>query len=155
MPTMYMLTGVPASGKSTWLSQQPFDWTRTVVISTDSIIDKRAETQGKTYSEVFQREIKSATAEMNQNLQYAIAAGLDICWDQTNVTAKSRASKLARVPDSYAKVAVFFATPEPAELQRRLASRPGKTIPAHIVQGMASQLEPPTEAEGFDRIIVA
>ncbi|CAB4123151.1 AAA domain containing protein [uncultured Caudovirales phage] len=154
MPTLYMLTGVPASGKSTWLSQQPFDWTRTVVISTDNIIDKRAETQGKTYSEVFQREIKSATAEMNQNLQYAIAAELDICWDQTNVTAKSRASKLACVPDSYEKVAVFFTTPPEAELQRRLSSRPGKTIPWNIVQGMASQLEQPSPAEGFDRIIV-
>jgi predicted kinase len=149
-----MLTGVPGSGKSFWLSQQPFDWARTVVISTDNIIDKRAEMQGKTYSEVFQREIRSATAEMNQNLQYAIAAGLDICWDQTNITVKSRASKLAQFPELYDKVSVFFATPPDTELQRRLSSRPGKTIPGNIVLGMISQLEQPTEAEGFDRIIV-
>jgi len=156
MPTLYMLIGVPASGKSTWIAQHSvFDWSNTVVISTDAIIDRRAESQGKTYSEVFSKEIKSATAEMHDKLRVAIKTDRDIIWDQTNVTAKSRASKLAQVPDTYTKVAVFFATPEPAELQRRLASRPGKTIPAHIVQGMASQLEPPTEAEGFDRIIVA
>lgn len=154
MPTLYMLIGVPASGKSTWLSKQPFDWSKVSVISTDAIIDRRAEAQGKTYSQVFQREIKSATAEMNQNLRDAVAAGLDLVWDQTNVTAKSRANKLAQVPDSYEKVAVFFATPPAQELNRRLNSRPGKTIPPHIAQGMASQLEKPTEAEGFDRIIV-
>lgn len=154
MPTFYMLAGVPGSGKSTWIRNQPFDWNNTSVISTDAIIDQRAEAQGKTYSQVFQHEIKSATAEMNQNLRDAVTAGRDIVWDQTNVTSAARAKKLAQVPDSYHKVAVFFSTPHEAELRKRLGSRPGKTIPWNIVQGMASQLEKPTPAEGFDRVIV-
>lgn len=154
MPTYTMLVGVPGSGKSTWLAQQPTDWHNTVVVSTDNIIEMRARAQGKTYSEVFQKEIKSATQEMEQQIQDALARGLNVIHDQTNVTAKTRAVKLARVPDTYEKVAVFFPTPPDAELKRRLASRAGKTIPANVVLGMKSQLEMPSESEGFDQVVV-
>ena len=153
MPTIYMMIGVPSSGKSTWIANQNFDWNNTMVVSSDAIIDQRAAAQGKTYSDVFRDEIKSATAEMNQNLRNAIANKMDIIWDQTNLTAKSRAGKLAQIPKNYRKIAVFFPTPNEKELQRRLASRPGKTIPHNIVMGMMSQLEKPSETEGFDEII--
>ena len=155
MPTLYMLIGVPASGKSTWVANQNFDWNNTAVISSDAIIDRRAADQGKTYSDIFRSEIKSATSEMNQNLRDAIANNMDIIWDQTNVTAKSRQAKLSQIPDNYTKVAVYFQTPDITELQRRLANRPGKNIPQNIVMGMMSQLEPPRSSEGFDKIIKA
>jgi predicted kinase len=153
MPTYTMLIGVPGSGKSSWLARQPIDWTNTVIASTDNIIQQRAEDQGKTYSEVFQQEIKSATAEMNKTIRDALAAGHNVIHDQTNLTAKTRASKLAQIPMVYAKLAVFFPTPSDEELARRLAGRPGKTIPAKVVLGMKSQLEKPTQAEGFDRVV--
>lgn len=155
MPTLYMLIGIPASGKSTWVANQNFDWNNTAVISSDAIIDRRAADQGKTYSDVFRSEIKSATSEMNQNLRDAIANNMNIILDQTNVTAKSRQAKLAQIPDNYTKVAVYFQTPDITELQRRLANRPGKNIPQNIVMGMMSQLEPPRSSEGFDKIIKA
>lgn len=148
-----MMIGVPGSGKSTWLAKQSFNWTNTVIISTDNIIEQRAAAQGKTYSEVFQNEIKSATAEMNSRLLAAIDARQNIIWDQTNLTKKSRKSKLSNIPQEYEKIAVFFPTPDKEELKRRLASRPGKTIPANIVLGMISQLETPTVDEGFSQII--
>lgn len=152
MPTLYMLVGIPGSGKSTWIANQAFDWNTTRIISTDNIIERRAQEQGKTYSEVFQQEIKSATAQMNAELKQAIKDGANIIWDQTNLTRKARASKLAAVPEEYLKVAVFFPTPDDAELKRRLASRPGKTIPANVVLGMKSQIERPSRDEGFDEV---
>ena len=91
---------------------------------------------------------------MHADATSAFAAGRDVIWDQTNVTAKTRGKKLNRVPAHYEKVAVYFVTPADAELKQRLANRPGKTIPANIVMGMVSQLEMPTAEEGFDRIIV-
>lgn len=148
-----MMVGVPGSGKSLWIAKQNFDWNTTMVVSSDAIIDQRAAAQGKTYSDVFQDEIKAATLQMNQNLRDAIDNNMNIVWDQTNLTAKSRAGKLSQIPKNYRKIAVFFPTPDAKELQRRLASRPGKTIPQNIVMGMISQLQKPSEAEGFDEII--
>jgi len=157
-PLFVMLIGVPGAGKSFFVKntvKSLFPDRDFKVISTDAIIDQRAAAQGKTYSDVFQNEIKSATTEMNQTLRNTIANNMDIVWDQTNLTAKSRAGKLSQIPQKYLKVAVFFPTPDEKELQRRLASRPGKIIPQNIVMGMLSQLQPPTTAEGFDKVITA
>jgi predicted kinase len=157
-PLFIMLIGVPGSGKSFFVKNYVnyiFPDKEFTVVSSDAIIDQRAAAQGKTYSDVFQDEIKSATTEMNQNLRNAIANNMDIVWDQTNLTAKARAGKLSQIPKTYRKIAVFFPTPNEKELQRRLASRPGKNIPSNIVMGMKSQLQAPTTAEGFDEIISA
>jgi gluconate kinase len=52
-------------------------------------------------------------------------------------------------------VAVVFATPEPAELARRLAQRPGKIVPESVVQHMINTFELPTLEEGFVEIWTA
>lgn len=153
MPTVYMMVGVPGSGKSTWLSQQ--DLSNAVVLSTDNYIEHFANLNNTTYTEIFKKVIGEATRLMQEDLRKAIAEQKDIYWDQTNLTAKTRAGKLAQIPSTWHKVAVYFPTPPDAELKRRLASRPGKTIPANVVLGMKSQLEMPSESEGFDQVIQA
>ncbi len=153
MPRLYMLVGVPGSGKSTWRNANPLPGA--VTISTDDYIDFVADRQGITYGEAFKDNIKTATQLADQKARKAFAAGDDVVWDQTNLTRKGRAPKLAMVPEEYEKIAVFFPTPDNDELKRRLASRPGKTIPPHIVLGMVSTLQEPTEDEGFDRVIRA
>lgn len=147
MAKLYMLIGVPAAGKSTWRAQNAMD---AVVISTDDILEQIAAQQGTTYNAVFKDNIKLATQLADQKVADAFAAGYDVVWDQTNLTRKSRAGKLARVPENYEKFAVFFPTPEKAEHARRLALRPGKVIPGNILNGMISTVEQPTTDEGFD-----
>lgn len=148
-----MLIGIPGSGKSTWIKNQNFNMNDTVIVSTDNIIEERAAAKGMTYSDVFQNEIKSATMEMNQNLKNAISAGKNIVWDQTNLTKKSRKPKLAQFPEEYEKIAVVLQTPNKQELKNRLENRPGKIIPANVLLGMISQLEMPTDNEGFHSIV--
>lgn len=152
-PRVYILVGVPAAGKSSWIAVQPFDWTRTVVVSSDGHIEKHAKSIGKTYSDVFKDYASTAMELMDKDVDDAIAKGYDILWDQTNTTAKARASKLKRIPADYEKIAVMFMTPEDKEHARRLASRPGKNIPANVIASMKAQLQIPTEKEGFDHII--
>lgn len=152
MPKLYMLIGVPAAGKSTWIADQ--DWASDcVLVSTDKLIDIEAGRQGKTYNDVFKDYIDTATKLMNEDVRAAVEAGKDIIWDQTNTGRKSRAAKLAMTP-SYRKIAVVFATPEEAEWQRRLDSRPGKSIPRAVLKAMSEGLQLPTEDE-FDEIWTA
>lgn len=144
-----MLIGVPASGKSTWREKYAGD---AVIISTDDIIDQTAAARNSTYNEVFKENIKFATQLVTERAKDAFAANKDVIWDQTNITKKSRKSKLAMVPPHYQKIAVFFATPNEEEWQRRLNSRPGKSIPDHVLDGMVEMLEMPDHTEGWNII---
>lgn len=153
MPNAYILIGIPGSGKSTWVAKQPFDWEKTVIASSDGHIEKYAQSQGKTYSDVFKDYIPTALKLMDASVKDAIEKNLDIVWDQTNTSIGARSKKLKTIPSNYKKIAVVFPTPPPAELSRRLASRPGKSIPSDVIANMVSQFQEPSEREGFDKII--
>lgn len=150
MPKCYQLVGVPASGKTTWIKQQ--EWVDTCVyVSTDKYVEQYAESQGKTYSDVFNDFMPEAVNLMCQDVIVARSQGKDIIWDQTSTTVKSRLRKFNMLPD-YEHIAVVFETPEHKELIRRLGSRPGKEIPEHVINSMITGFEMPTEDEGFKEI---
>jgi adenylate kinase family enzyme len=146
----YQLIGVPGAGKTTWIRQQI--WILGMeYVSTDHHVEAYAESQGKTYTEVFKDYMPTAVDLMAADVVEARTAKRDIIWDQTSTTVKSRARKFAMLPD-YWHIAVVFPTPAIAVLKERLASRPGKDIPWDVVQGMIDNFEMPTEAEGFKEI---
>lgn len=148
-PKFYMLVGVPGSGKSTFIRK--FMSKDYVILSTDDFIEEKANLENKTYSQVFQRYIKEATNQLNKNLMNATQLKKSIIWDQTNLTVANRKKKLDQIPDFYEKIAVYFKIPH--DLEERLASRPGKTIPDDVMRNMINQLEKPSKAEGFTKII--
>jgi len=152
MPKLYMLVGVPGSGKSTWVANQKF--VDAIIASSDAYIDTVASAQGKTYNDVFSREIGRAMDFCKAQVATAIELGKDLVWDQTNTMAKGRKYKLEQFGDEWLKIAVFFPTPEMPELERRLKSRVGKDIPQNVLQGMIDALQVPTLKEGFDEIIM-
>lgn len=150
MPTLYVLVGVPASGKSTWIANQT--WAKDcVVTSTDKFVDEYAISKNKTYSEVFNAFMPKAIEYMLEDVRKAREAGNDIVWDQTSTTVASRLKKIRMLKD-YRKIAVVFKIPEAAELQRRLKSRPGKDIPGYVMKTMIDGFQIPTLEEGFDEI---
>jgi predicted kinase len=153
VPKCYILVGVPGSGKSTWISTQPFDWNNTVVASTDNYVEKEAKKQNKTYSEVFKDVMPAAVHHMANTVVNAVKNNNDIVWDQTSTSVATRRKKLRMLPDNYEKIAVVFPTPSEAELKRRLGNRPGKTIPDQVMKQMIGNWEEPSEKEGFDKII--
>ncbi len=154
-PTLYMLVGVPGSGKSTWIAQNFPDLTGCYVASTDRLLEIYASMRGATYNEVFQDNIDYANKAMMTHVKDAVMYGYNIIWDQTNLTPRSRNYKLAAIPNTYRKIGIFFPVPETEELYRRLDSRPGKTIPEHAIQQMINCLKQPTIAEGFDEVRAA
>jgi len=150
MNTLYVLVGVPASGKSTWVKNQ--DWARHIpVVSTDRFVEEYAQKEGKTYSDVFDGYMPIAVRLMANQVLICQANKRDIIWDQTSTSVVTRAKKIRMLPE-YRKIAVVFPTPPIDELQKRLASRPGKVIPWEVVQNMIDNWEQPTLEEGFDEI---
>jgi predicted kinase len=150
MSKVYVLVGVPGSGKSTWLASQNWALGLTVV-NTDNFVEDYAKKQGKTYSEVFDEYMPTAVELMSKVVVHAREHGHDIIWDQTSTTVKSRARKFRMLRD-YEHIAVVFKTPERDELDARLAGRPGKNIPKAVVDSMINGFEMPTEEEGFKEI---
>ena len=152
MPKLYMLIGIPGSGKSTWQKNSKAAMTA-YLASTDQFIELYASINHKTYDEVFKDIIKSAEKHMYEMVMTAVKNDGDIVWDQTNLNRKTRAKKLIMIPDYYEKIAVVF--PVPDDLDKRLANRPGKTIPYHVMKNMIDSFEYPQMDEGFNVIVRA
>lgn len=152
MPKCYQLVGVPGSGKSTWIKNQ--DWAKDcAIVSTDMWVELEAERLGKTYSEIFDEYMPHAVKLMANHVELARDKGMDIIWDQTSTTEGARRKKFNMLRD-YEHIAVVFKTPEMDELKRRLASRPGKNIPSHVMAQMIKGFVMPTTDEGFTEIRV-
>ena len=150
MKKLYVLVGVPASGKSTWIKNQ--DWALGLnIVSTDVWVEDYANRMGKTYSDVFDEYMPTAVKLMADHAVKCRENNHDIIWDQTSTTVLSRAKKIRMLPDYY-KIAVVFKTPPMTELKTRLASRAGKVVPMEIVESMIANWEEPTKEEGFDEI---
>jgi predicted kinase len=150
MPKCIMLIGVPASGKSTHVSKY---LSNSDVHSTDNIIEQIARGWGYSYDEVFGDLIKFADRAFWDGIAASAENGHDIIIDRTNLTVKGRKRffQFLREHD-YEFEAVVFPTPDEAEWKRRLASRPGKTIPANVLKSMQGSYEAPSMNEGFTDI---
>jgi len=153
MPVAIFLIGIPGSGKTTYISnflkdENRDDW---IIISSDDYIQEQSEKVGLTYSEGFSMFIKAATKHVEETSLAAAKAGKNIIWDQTNLNVKSRRHRVS-IFKTHKKVAVIF--PVPMDLQIRLASRPGKSIPDNVIENMIKTYEEPTVSEGFDTIVM-
>lgn len=161
-PTLYMMIGLPGSGKSHWVQEyleklRNSDGTDNIIFpiiaSTDDYIENIAKRNCKTYNQMFKELIKEAQKECHAEVRYAIAHDKDCIWDQTNLTQKSRMKKLDRFPDYYKKVAVVVSCTDHNEWMRRINNRPGKIISLSILDSMAKSFEYPMPSEGFDEYV--
>ena len=158
MNKLWILIGLPGVGKSTWVknhldSFQNEVYIRPIIASSDDYIENFAKINCKTYNEVFSSVIKDAQHECEREAAYGASKGLDVIWDQTNLSKKTRKKRLDMFSSTYEKIAVLVSCSDVNEWERRLDSRPGKNIPRNILDSMAKQLEYPSYDEGFNSII--
>lgn len=150
---LYMMVGLPGSGKST-ISKTLFP--RAVRLSTDDYIEDVAKQLGMTYNQSFDDLIEHATQHLQSNIQTVKRTdyGLTVVWDQTNLTAESRRRKLIQFTADWTKIAVYVPAND-EDLYRVNENRKhyGRAIPDHILKSMINCFAAPTEQEGFDYII--
>lgn len=155
---IYILVGPPASGKTTWVEKE-FQG-EVFTVSTDDIIQDLADDEGKTYNDVFSKYIKFAEKMMWEDFDdYITCEYSPIVIDRTNMNIKSRVRFIERLRNfhknnNYKLHAVIFPKPDADEHERRLNSRPGKTIPEAVLNSMLASFQMPTEAEGFSTITI-
>jgi len=152
------LVGLPGSGKSTFIKslKMYLDDKSVVVLSTDNVIDARALAEGKTYSQIFDEvSFKEFKAEMESDAEKAREGRLNVVFDQTNMSSKSRKTKLEPfLMFGYTCASLSFDVPMKV-LRERLDKRAietGKVIPEHVLRQMLSGYKTPTRDEGFSHM---
>ena len=140
MATLYVMIGVPGSGKTTYATQHG------LTVSSDKI---REELYG---DENIQGNPDEVFGLFCERIGEALAAGKDVYADSTNVTRWTRRSILKEAKRTGANaVAVVLTTKDSdSKMRNNLRSR---TVPEVIIDRMRRRFEPPTIEEGFSEII--
>ena len=144
MPTLYVMCGIPASGKSRYakLLAEEIDG---VVVSSDGI---RAEWYG---SEEIQGDPNKIFREVELRCKNALGAGRFVIMDATNMNAKKRTNFLKRMPECK-KVCVVMAVPFDVCVKRD-EERSRHVGPA-VMEKMRKNFQMPYYNEGWDHIEV-
>lgn len=151
--SIYILVGLPGIGKSTWLKDFGTKNPSFLVASSDDYLQQKSIEDGITYDEAYPVYIKEAEKEYKKKLQDMLDSGQNIIVDRTNLTAKSRAKILNKVPDGYTKTVIQFEITED-EHNNRLTNRVGKTLSPRIIQQMKDFYVEPSFEEKIDVIMV-
>lgn len=162
-PKLYVLVGPPGVGKTYWVEQNVSD---PYIISRDAVVDMVRQPLGLKYDDMFGPRGREANKEVDrihrENVAGAVKSGKNIVVDMTNMSIGSRKNALKAISghaDNYEKIAVFFDYRGMEDLVQRSVDRRSqqlkdKHLSPEIVQSMFNRFEMPTEAEGFDEIIM-
>ena len=148
MPILYIMVGIPGSGKSSYAAELR-ERGNCVVNSSDAI---REELYGSADDQSHNAEIFNT---MLRRSVAALAAGLNCVYDATNLSAKRRAnliSEISRRVSDVKPIAVVIATPITECLKRNMSRE--RHVPTEVIHSMAKRFEMPAYWEGFEEIRV-
>lgn len=157
--TVYILSGVSGSGKSTYIKNHNI-----CSVSTDELVEEYARENNFNYTQAFDEiQNKKLFGSLNSiffdNIIDLINSGKDFAIDRTSLNSFTRKSLIDLVKsnstDSEIKV-VFFDIPKSVIL-KRLADREAKTgkgIPKDVIEKQFESFEKPNSDEGFDSLEV-
>ena len=129
-----ILIGLPASGKSTFFRER-FAGTHDHV------------------SKDLLRNNRQPQRRQDQLIAASLASGRSVVVDNTNPTVAARAPVIALARRHGAEVTGYFFVTEAGDALRRNRAREGRErVPDVAIFTVRKRLEPPTIAEGFDRL---
>jgi predicted kinase len=149
-----MLVGLPLTGKTTFRKRMFEHFEGLVVSSDDQLMSLAAVHKMTSYNEAYPVLYERANKAALSLARYAAEHMINVVWDQTNLTRKSREKKLGLFPSTYYKIAYVFPTFTHTQLLERQKNvdREGKTIPEDALWNMRVSFDYPSVKEGFNEI---
>jgi predicted kinase len=158
-PTLYVLSGLPGTGKTTWREHKAAELRaagRTVTVcSPDDLVTDAATALGVTYAEAIRIfELRRLFNAVTQQAARALKSSGDVIVDRLNLTPKTR-SIVMRYAGMHRRVAVAFEAPRTVIVARNKARElDGRAVPLSILEGMIPAYVRPEPSEGFDEVEV-
>jgi tRNA uridine 5-carbamoylmethylation protein Kti12 len=160
---VYILIGLPGSGKSTWTKEKVKENEHCVVVSRDSF---RNMIKGDEYTFNFRYEpfIKDSTSK---TIQSALKHGLDVIVDETHIKADRRKEIIKTVReyeesyglinDNYGRTKIVYVwfTETEKNLDNRMNEARGynRSKWEMVINGMKKSFEKPTDEEEYDELV--
>lgn len=142
-PKFIMLVGIPGSGKSTHAKSLSRN-KNAIHLSSDSI---RAELYG---DEAIQGNPSEVFEIMHKRTLEALADGINVIYDATNITRKDRASIMSKIP-KYVETECHIVW-APIETCIERDSKRERSVGKDVIDRMLKRFQAPYYDEGFDSI---
>ena len=141
MQTLFMMVGLPGSGKSYHANEALINDECTEIVSSDEI---RKELLGDENDQTHSNEVFN---EVHSRIKKLFATRKSVVYDATNLSRKRRRAFLNTVPEGIRKVAVVMCTELDVCLKQN-AQRERK-VPEEVIMRMLKHMTVPTTEEGF------
>lgn len=151
-PKLFMLIGLPGSGKSTFARNRvkfydDCNKTRLEIVSSDDIREELYGTRS------CQKDPARVFEIAHERIINSLEQGWDVIFDATNITRKNRASLLKKIPAYTEKFAQICWAPISTCIERDLKRE--FSVKADVIWKMAYKFQMPFYDEGFDNICIS
>lgn len=143
MAKMYIMVGIPASGKST-LARERANKENAIYLSSDSI---RFEIFG---DENIQENNNLVFETMNKRASQSLRDGIDVYYDAMNLSRKRRKGLMRQMPRNTEFVAIYLHSNYHESTYRN--NKRKRSVPQHVIEKSYKSLEIPVLGEGFSNI---
>jgi predicted kinase len=147
MPKVFLLCGIPASGKTTFWQKSLLKQNGVVRLSLD---DFRFQKTGKEFWPPFEPVVK---AWVDLTGPYLLAQGYSIAIDATNIRKSLRMKWIKTAKEHGAEAVCYWFNTSWNTCVERNEARDRK-VPMEVLRRMSEDFESPNYLEGFEKIVI-
>ncbi len=151
-PHLLVLVGIPGAGKTTYARQLLARCPSLRLVSPDLVREELYPGYARDAVAHEQIDNRRVFSQAFGEVRTALVAGQDVIFDATNLTIDARHMLVLLGRRAHAiLIARYFPIAVMAALRRNRGRL--RQVPTGVIARMAAKLQPPTRAEGFQRVV--